>query len=560
MLLKKFQNFYRKNYIFNNRNLYKSFSLQNDNMKIGTKPSRIALLIFLSVFLIATLSAFSVTSSVTFTNPETSKTITITNTDPDKNFTFVSPVDFIIIGENDFSVSFKAEGPTSLNGIGSLTWTVSSQTPLDYSKFRLGKEYTGILIITSGTESKNVTVKIANTFCDFGNVGGNNIEIVEIRDERLGNSKVWEWAPLDEISIRIRVRNNLDTRERITTAISLYSIKEGIFLELDGKDEELEETIRIDSRDREYFYFKFKLPVVDLVEGDYILFIKAFVDGDESSYCSSAQESVDVEFEDEMIIERLPALIESPCGGYNELSVRIYNLDAGDEEEFRVWLKNSELGINLVSSIYELDEGDYQSIFFSFEIPKNATEKAYTFNMIIEYNYRESTGVFRDSISKSFFVDVKGNCIVQPDILISASLESDAKAGEDLVIRVVLTNTGTAAKTFALEVSEHESWATISEYPETVIISGGDFQEVYIKFNVNKGISGTNTFSIKVYSNNELLATQPFSVNIEPKGFLGITGFPVLEGDAYLWGLGILNIILVVVIIIVAIRIARRKK
>ena len=560
MLLKKFQNFYRKNYIFNNRNLYKSFSLQNDNMKIGTKPSRIALLIFLSVFLIATLSAFSVTSSVTFTNPETSKTITITNTDPDKNFTFVSPVDFIIIGENDFSVSFKAEGPISLNGIGSLTWTVSSQTPLDYSKFRLGKEYTGILIITSGTESKNVTVKIANTFCDFGNVGGNNIEIVEIRDERLGNSKVWEWAPLDEISIRIRVRNNLDTRERITTAISLYSIKEGIFLELDGKDEELEETIRIDSRDREYFYFKFKLPVVDLVEGDYILFIKAFVDGDESSYCSSAQESVDVEFEDEMIIERLPALIESPCGGYNELSVRIYNLDAGDEEEFRVWLKNSELGINLVSSIYELDEGDYQSIFFSFEIPKNATEKAYTFNMIIEYNYRESTGVFRDSISKSFFVDVKGNCIVQPDILISASLESDAKAGEDLVIRVVLTNTGTAAKTFALEVSEHESWATISEYPETVIISGGDFQEVYIKFNVNKGISGTNTFSIKVYSNNELLATQPFSVNIEPKGFLGITGFPVLEGDAYLWGLGILNIILVVVIIIVAIRIARRKK
>ena len=560
MLLKKFQNFYRKNYIFNNRNLYKSFSLQNDNMKIGTKPSRIALLIFLSVFLIATLSAFSVTSSVTFTNPETSKTITITNTDPDKNFTFVSPVDFIIIGENDFSVSFKAEGPISLNGIGSLTWTVSSQTPLDYSKFRLGKEYTGILIITSGTESKNVTVKIANTFCDFGNVGGNNIEIVEIRDERLGNSKVWEWAPLDEISIRIRVRNNLDTRERITTAISLYSIKEGIFLELDGKDEELEETIRIDSRDREYFYFKFKLPVVDLVEGDYILFIKAFVDGDESSYCSSAQESVDVEFEDEMIIERLPALIESPCGGYNELSVRIYNLDAGDEEEFRVWLKNSELGINLVSSIYELDEGDYQSIFFSFEIPKNATEKAYTFNMIIEYNYRESTGVFRDSISKSFFVDVKGNCIVQPDILISASLESDAKAGEDLVIRVVLTNTGTAAKTFALDVSGHESWATISEYPETVIISGGDFQEVYIKFNVNKGISGTNTFSIKVYSNNELLATQPFSVNIEPKGFLGITGFPVLEGDAYLWGLGILNIILVVVIIIVAIRIARRKK
>ena len=533
-------------------------------MERSTKISRIALTVFLGIFLLATLSAFSVSPSttITFTRPETSKEITITS-ENQVDFSF-NPLTFAIEGEGGSLVFFKVENLTKMSSTNSIKLSIST-TNLDYSKFKLGEDYPGSFNITANNGTDNitqtVTVKIANTFCDYGNIGGDSVEILEIKDEKLGNSEAWEWKPLDEISIRVRVKNNLDTKEKITTTISLYSISEGIFLEFDGEDEELEETIRIDGDGaREYFYFNFKLPVEDLVEGDYILFVKAFVDGEESGFCSSEEESADVEFEDEMIIDGLPEIIESSCGGFNELSFKVYNLDAGDEEEFRIGLINSELGINLVSNTYEVDEGDYQSIFFNFEIPKDATEKIYTFNTIIEYNYRESSNAFRDSISKTFLVDVKGNCVVQPDVLISASLESDAKAGEDLVIRVVLTNTGSTTKTFTLDVSGHETWAEVLEYPETILINAGDFEEAYIKFNVNKEVSGTNTFNIRVYSDSQLLATQPFSVNIEPKGFLGITGFPVLEGDAYLWGFGILNIILVVVIILVAIRIARKKK
>ena len=54
------------------------------------------------------------------------------------------------------------------------------------------------------------------------------------------------------------------------------------------------------------------------------------------------------------------------------------------------------------------------------------------------------------------------------------------------------------------------------------------------------------------------MATQPVSFNIEEKsGGFGITGGAINSDNWYLWGIGALNVILVVIIIIVAIRIAK---
>ena len=54
------------------------------------------------------------------------------------------------------------------------------------------------------------------------------------------------------------------------------------------------------------------------------------------------------------------------------------------------------------------------------------------------------------------------------------------------------------------------------------------------------------------------MTTQPVSVAIEERsGLFGLTGL-VTSGNAYLWGIGALNVILVIIIIIVAVRVARR--
>ena len=63
----------------------------------------------------------------------------------------------------------------------------------------------------------------------------------------------------------------------------------------------------------------------------------------------------------------------------------------------------------------------------------------------------------------------------------------------------------------------------------------------------------------EVVSGNHLVVQQPVSVSIEAKKFMGFFTGAVTGGDAYLlWGLGLLNVILIVAIIIVVIRILRK--
>jgi hypothetical protein len=89
-------------------------------------------------------------------------------------------------------------------------------------------------------------------------------------------------------------------------------------------------------------------------------------------------------------------------------------------------------------------------------------------------------------------------------------------------------------------------------------LNAGESRDVLFTFDVKKGVSGSQTFLIELVSGDEVVK-QSVSVNVESaKPFLGITGL-VTNDNAYLWGIGILNIVLIVIIILVAVRIARRK-
>ncbi len=383
-----------------------------------------------------------------------------------------------------------------------------------------------------------------------------------------------KWFPFEEIKVEIQTENNGDYDVAdISLEWGLYNTKSNEWVvDFDEEDE-----FDLDEGDRENFIVSFKLDdnlEVDLDELDdgqhYRLYVMITGTIDDKNSPNDGDKTCAFDYKEaEIIIEKDFVILDEiniqetvQCGENVQLTAEVWNIGDRDQDDVYVLVNSNELGINNKKiEIGDISAFDSEPMNLIFTIPKDAQEKTYSIKLTV---YDEDNDIYENDDDKqsifSVFLKVEGNCVVQPDVLISASLESDAKAGEDLVIRVVLTNTGSTAKTFTLDVSGHETWAEVLEYPETILINAGDFEEAYIKFNVNKGVSGTNTFSIRVYSDSQLLATQPFSVNIEPKGFLGITGFPVLEGDAYLWGFGILNIILVVVIILVAIRIARKKK
>ena len=68
---------------------------------------------------------------------------------------------------------------------------------------------------------------------------------------------------------------------------------------------------------------------------------------------------------------------------------------------------------------------------------------------------------------------------------------------------------------------------------------------------MNKDALGNQLFNVEVLSGNEIVSKQPVSVLIEKSGF----NFSESMGDnRYLWGIGIINVILIVAIISMVIK------
>ena len=89
-------------------------------------------------------------------------------------------------------------------------------------------------------------------------------------------------------------------------------------------------------------------------------------------------------------------------------------------------------------------------------------------------------------------------------------------------------------------------------------LTAGQSGKVTFTFKVNSGVSGEQSFYIEAVSEGQMALRQPVSVSIQPAGFLSsITGGAVSE-NAWVWGLGALNVVLILIIIIVAVRVMRK--
>ena len=135
---------------------------------------------------------------------------------------------------------------------------------------------------------------------------------------------------------------------------------------------------------------------------------------------------------------------------------------------------------------------------------------------------------------------------------------SGGKAGQDLVVKATVTNTGTTSSTYTLSSSGHGQWAsTYTVAPSTLTLTAGQTGEATFTFKVNSDALGEQTFYIELVSGTQV-TRQPVSVAIEKAGFFdSITG-GAIGGNGLLWGLGILNIVLIIVIILVALRVMRK--
>jgi len=535
--------------------------------------------LLISVFIISAADFSVSTNNLYLTKSRNITSFTITNNNLTDNI-FVSIPEFLDISDEDghtIYISQTDQGIIEIANDSSKTIDVSFHldSGVNLDKLALGEFSSPSIVIinqNNTNETESILLKFRSDFCDYGELeetiseGTRYLEISTIRDLSSGDD--WEWKPLDEIELEVKIKFHSDDEDDEIDGIiqiGLYDTEKKEFIEFDD-DDSLEREISLDEGEKITESFFLEIPVEDVEDSSsrYRLYVKAYEDGDEDNLCVSNKDGEyyqDVEIQKsshEVILSKLEFITTEPipCEEVVEIKIRVSNIGRTDEDKVKVSLYNSELGLDLESEDFRLYEGDSKEITFAFKIPKNIEEKTYKLYLYAHYRYSDSSEIYRDE-SDSYILplEVKGNCNTDAtNLQIIAELDPstpEAIAGNQLVIRATLKNTGTLATTYSLSIDGNSAWSSlISIEPQLLYLEAGQSRDVTIFLDLDENAEGEKEFTIKViYDNKETEQKLKVFVNKEANTASDIANY--LKNNIVLFSIIIVNIILIIIIIVV---------
>lgn len=481
------------------------------------------------------------------------------------------------------------------------TWTLpTAQTTLNTSQnISLTATLTGIPSTFTGTITGNITVTAsggsptetipititvnpasseppaADLCSGVSNPGSLDVKKIDFTNNGFQYTTFGEddqWFPFEQIETQIDVKNNGNNDvDNVEISWGLWDTRDSRWvIEMDDEDE-----LDVKDGDTESITVAFSMDDdldVDLDElGDqsdrYRLYVVAEgeVDDDLSTpTCVSDFEPASVVIESDFVILdniQIPETVQ--CGQTVQVSADVWNIGDRDQDEvsLEIFGRESVLGINEEVSVGDLDAFDSQRVDFTFIVPKDAEEKNY--NLVLQVN-DEDNEVFQNDFDDDYAeftvpFKVSGGCgAVADSTAVTASLVSGGKAGQNLVISSTITNNGATSATYLVSASEFAQWASAYEAsPTSITVAPGSSAQVTFTFKVSNDASGQNTFYIELVSGNDV-KRQPVSVSIEKAGLLSSITGAAAGSSGLIWGLGLLNVILIVAVIIVAVRALRK--
>lgn len=430
----------------------------------------------------------------------------------------------------------------------------------------------------ASSQSKVQNFDVRKTFCSAGTVQG-NLTINEVNWENNGEGDEDSWELLDELEVEVEIKNNNnDDDVDVVVELGLFdssgnNVADDLFFtaESDGNDEEIE--VNIDDDDKETVKWVFRVPA-DFNPGDYKLAVKAYDDNGQNRDCDDNASQFDNSFfqsikveetSDEgrfVVVDDIQLDTQVSCGETASGEFTVYNIGEDDQERTRIVIRNQNLGINIVREITsDLDQGEDETLDFSFAVPATARNGNYVLEFITEYDYKN--GVYREESESSFDASFEViGCSTQntgnnngglTNIKIDADLASDAKAGEELVIVATITNTGNEDAEYSISARGYSSWADLTDIsPGTISVDAGESKEVTLKMLVNKDASGTQAFEMQV-SEGSRVQIQEIEVELSSSSS-GIFS----SNNSLIWIIGAVNLLLIILIIVVAVRMSRR--
>lgn len=541
-------------------------------MKTGLYALTFALMFLMTLSLASAATNFSVApGSVTFNKDTTSIDFTITN-DATTAITVAVDDTITITGEDGYTIDFTITGnETILNG-SSQDFTITPDADIDFSEFNLLGDYSSDITITEGGDTETVTVNIEKDYCEEGcdNPGNLNVKIAEVNVKDGFGDEDDYWYLFDEIEIEVEVDNqgNWDI-DNIEVEWELYSTNGELIQDGDESDFDLDE----DDEETVSFTFTLDEDIEEFEGEDAILYVRATGenhDEDDEMTCDWASEQVEVITDDQfVIITDIEILGNVECGGEITITGEVWNVGDREQDEVSVEVYNQALGIYQEVEIGDIDEFDKEKLEVTLQIPEDAEEKTYVIELEV---YDEDDDLYvtdeeEDDARFTVKLDIQGACKVPQSVVIVAQLDpvdQVVTAGRQMTVKVTLSNTGDEETTYQVLLSDYAEWAGSAEIlPDSVTVEAGESADVYITLTPTKDAVGTQQFTVTALFGDET-EEQDLEVTVEEAtGFLsGITGWTVggqgFKENWFIWTIAALNVLLVLVIIIIAARIARR--
>jgi len=241
--------------------------------------------------------------------------------------------------------------------------------------------------------------------------------------------------------------------------------------------------------------------------------------------------------------------------------VRLKNIGDRTEEDVKVKVEIPALGVSATDYINEIESDESKSTEELYlRIPSNAKEGSYTVKTTLTYDNDHEKETREDSIKVLAAEEaVVGGTTNASQEKVIVSVDSQTKVvtrGEGgAIFPVTITNEGTTAKSFTIEV-DGVDWATVKMSPSNVVVlNPGETKAVYLYVAANEDASiGEHMFSVSVKSGDKVLETATFKADV-------IEAQPTKESNVktvLTWVLIVLIAILIVVGVIVAVQKARK--
>ena len=489
--------------------------------------------------------------------------VTVENTGSISLSTFTA-THTVKLNDTDGSViTFTLTPPTTLapGATASLSNAITN-VPEDMA---IGK-YTGQVTLKSGTVSDvyDITLNVQPELCELGVQGSLR---VNIEDPDNGDN----FKPGETFDVKVAVKNNNNQDKDVIVEAFLWNLDENQEIESVESD-----SIDVEDSKEEDFVVSFTMPTDEDDLGasdDFVIFVKAYEDGEEDSQCG--EDSIEIQGERESRDVQISRFTATPtvlqCNALTNFQVDVENRGTREDKLVDIRVINSQLGIDLVSEKFTLEKFDDSdnvvSKTFSFRVPEDAEVQEYSLEAIATFD----SGKKKDSEFLTVNVNKCGETTTTSGADFSLPQPTLTARPGTLAVPFTLTNKGDTLQAYVVEIEPIGTWTTKTSTTVLVQAKETKVQELSVLTAQNL-VAGTYQATINMLQDGTVVARQPLQVTINAEGTTTPTGGTVFQptttaGSFYrnwvdsgriFWILGI--IVLIVLIIFFLSLIFRRRQ